>query len=111
MRSCSRFEGFACKFLRERFFMALCQADEDDFHKMLENGYTIAVGTMLRIFPRLCYREHPPLCYRAFPKTFGPFRIECQSSGLTLLVSCVTLPRSCPFNANTRPSPPEIEFN
>lgn len=56
MRSCSRFESLACKFLRECFFMAFCQADEDDFHKLLENGYKIAVGTMLRSCSGVCYR-------------------------------------------------------
>lgn len=111
MRSCSRFEGFACKFLRERFFMAFCQADEDDFHKLLENGHTIAVGTMLRCLLGFATELFRKVTQLSAPKTFGPSRIECQSSGLTLLVSCVTLPRSCPFNANTRSSPPEIEFN
>lgn len=96
-----RFEGFACKFLCEWFFMAFCQADEDGFHKLLENGCKIAVGTTGRSFAGSATE---------ISQNFGPFRIECQSSGLTLVVSCVTSPRSCPFNANTDSSP-EIEFN
>lgn len=72
-----RFEGFACKFLREWFFMAFCQADEDGFHKLLENDYEIAVGTAGRSFPD--FATQISQIFWTFSHRVSKFRIDIGS--------------------------------